>query len=223
MKDGYRLFVLDMTDTPSVNSLSAGKIVSLLALMRMRMGKLALAGMKKGIREWLSVTRLHTVIDSYDTVQSALVDLLDIPANQLPPFQYSEQPQTRVGDSRGKETLSSKDASGARGTRLLVRFGVFEVDLQAGELRKQGLRIKLQEKPFQVLCILLERPGAVVTREELQKRLWPDTIVESEHNLNAAIQRLRVALGDSADNPRFIETLPRRGYRFIASVENPGA
>lgn len=131
-KDGYRLFVLDMTDTPSVNSLSVGKIVSSLALMRMRMGKLALAGMKKGIREWLNVTRLHTVIDSYDTVQSALVDLLDIPVNQLP-------------------------------------------------------------------------------------------IVEFDHNLNAAIQRLRVALGDSADNPRFIETLPRRGYRLHRVGGEPGS
>jgi DNA-binding winged helix-turn-helix (wHTH) protein/anti-anti-sigma regulatory factor len=222
MKDGYRIFVVDMTDTPSVNSFSAGKIVSSLALIRMRMGKFVFAAMKKGIREWLNVTKLSTVIDSYDTVQSALVDLLDISASQLPLFQYVEQPQARVDDSRGNETVTLKGTLGARGTRPLVRFGVFEVDSQAGELRKQGLRIKLQEKPFQVLCILLERPSTVVTREELQKRLWPDTVVEFEHNLNAAIQRLRDALDDSADNPRFIETLPRRGYRFIASVQNLG-
>jgi serine phosphatase RsbU (regulator of sigma subunit)/DNA-binding winged helix-turn-helix (wHTH) protein len=134
-----------------------------------------------------------------------------------------EQPQTREGDSRGKETLRSKKAEGGLATRQLVRFGVFEVDLQAGELRKQGLKIRLQEKPFQVLCILLESPRTVVPREELQKRLWPNTIVEFEHNLNAAVQRLRDALGDSADNPRFIETIPRRGYRFVASVEKVGA
>lgn len=223
MKDGYRLFVVDMTDTPSVNSLSAGKIVSSLAIIRMRMGKFVLAGMKKGIRDWLNATRLYTVVDSYDTVPSAVADLLDIPVNRLPPIHYLEQPQTCVADSRRKETLPSKEASGALVPRRLVRFGVFEVDLQAGELRKQGLKIKLQEKPFQVLCILLERPSTVVPREELQKRLWPDTIVEFEHNLNAAVQRLRDALGDSADNPRFIETLPRRGYRFVASVENVGA
>lgn len=134
-----------------------------------------------------------------------------------------EQPQTRPDDSRREETLPSQAASGDLAPRRLVRFDVFEVDLQAGELRKRGLKIKLQEKPLQVLCILLERPRMVVPREELQKRLWPDTIVEFEHNLNAAVQRLRDALGDSADNPRFIETLPRRGYRFIASVENVGA
>jgi len=220
MKDGYRLFVLDMTDTPSVNSLSGSKIVGSLARIRMRIGKLVLAEMKKGVRDFLDTTKLYTLLDTYDTVQSALSALLDTPVNRLPTFQYVEQPQTRVDDSGRKETLPSKGASGAPGTRLLVRFGVFEVDLEAGELRKQGMRIKLQEKPFQVLCLLLERPSTVVTREELQKRLWPDTVVEFEHNLNAAVQRLRDALDDSADNPRFIETLPRRGYRFVASVEN---
>src|SRR5262249_24504001 len=111
MKDGYRLFVLDMTDTPSVNSLSAGNIVSSLAIIRMRMGKLVFAGMKKGIRDWLNATRLYSVVDIHDTVQSALVDLLDSPANQLPPLQYVEQPQTRVDDSRRKEPLPSKEAS----------------------------------------------------------------------------------------------------------------
>ncbi|MBI4466612.1 MAG: winged helix-turn-helix domain-containing protein [Acidobacteria bacterium] len=101
-----------------------------------------------------------------------------------------------------------------------VRFGQFELDLHSHELHKAGLRIKLQEKPFEVLAALLERPGEVITREELQKRLWPgDTFVDFDHSLNAAINRLREALGDTADNPRFIETLARRGYRFIAPVE----
>ena len=102
----------------------------------------------------------------------------------------------------------------------VVRFGVFEVDLRAGELRRSGVKIKLQEQPFQILALLLERPGDVVTREEIQKKLWPaDTFVDFEHSLNAAVKRLREALGDSADNPRFVETLPRRGYRFIYPVE----
>jgi TolB-like protein/DNA-binding winged helix-turn-helix (wHTH) protein/Flp pilus assembly protein TadD len=101
-----------------------------------------------------------------------------------------------------------------------VRFGVFEVDLAAGELRRQGIKVNLHgQQPFQVLSILLERPGQVVTREELCKKLWPaDTFVDFEHSLATAISKLRDALGDSADNPRYIETLPRRGYRFIAPV-----
>lgn len=97
----------------------------------------------------------------------------------------------------------------------LIRFATFEVDLQAGEVHKGGLRLKLSGQPFQVLAILLEQPGAVVTREELQKRLWPDTFVDVDHNLNTAINKIREVLGDSAENPRFVETLPRRGYRFI--------
>src|SRR5712692_1399674 len=93
-----------------------------------------------------------------------------------------------------------------------VRFGVFELDLRAGELRKNGLKVNLQGQPIQILVTLLERPGDVVTREELQKKLWPnDTVVEFDHSINAAIKRLREALGDSADNPRFVETLARRG------------
>ncbi len=106
---------------------------------------------------------------------------------------------------------------------LTMQFGVYEVDLKAGELRKQGLRIKLQEKPFQVLALLLERPGELVTREELQKKLWPgDTFVDFDHSMNTAVNKLREALGDSAESPRFIETLPKRGYRFIAPVQLGG-
>ena len=103
------------------------------------------------------------------------------------------------------------------------RFGTFEVDLRARELRKGGIRIRLQDQPFEILALLLEHPGEVVTREELRQRLWPQgTFVDFEHSLNAAIKRLRAALGDDADNPRFVETLHRRGYRFIAAVESEG-
>ncbi len=102
----------------------------------------------------------------------------------------------------------------------VVRFGVFDVDMQAGELRKTGLRVKLQQQPFQVLVALLERPGEVVTREELRQRLWPaDTFVDFDLSLNSALKKLRYALGDIADSPTFIETIPRRGYRFIAAVK----
>ncbi len=103
----------------------------------------------------------------------------------------------------------------------LLRFENFEVDLRTGELRKAGVKQKFGGQPFQVLSILLERPGDVVTREELQKRLWPDTFVDVDHNLNTAINKIREALGDSAENPRFVETLPRRGYRFIGELEAP--
>ena len=105
----------------------------------------------------------------------------------------------------------------------ILRFGTFEVDLRAGELRKQGKRIKLQDQPFQVLAVLLQRPGDVVTREELRSKIWPeDTFVDFDNSLNTAINKLREALGDSADNPRFIETLPRRGYRDCADDCWPG-
>lgn len=108
------------------------------------------------------------------------------------------------------------------GTRM-IEFGVFEVDQRAGELRRNGARVKLQEQPFQILALLLERPGEVVTREELQTRLWPaDTFVDFDHSLNAAVRRLRDALGDSAENPRFVETVARRGYRFLAPVHGLG-
>jgi TolB-like protein/DNA-binding winged helix-turn-helix (wHTH) protein/Tfp pilus assembly protein PilF len=106
------------------------------------------------------------------------------------------------------------------GKARILRFGVFEVDLQTGELRRNGLKTKLQEKPFQILALLLKRIGEVVTREELQKELWPtDTFVDFEHGVNTAVTKLRQALDDDADNPHFIQTLPRRGYRFIGMVE----
>jgi TolB-like protein/DNA-binding winged helix-turn-helix (wHTH) protein/Tfp pilus assembly protein PilF len=101
-----------------------------------------------------------------------------------------------------------------------VRFGVFEADLDAAELRKHGHRLKLSEQPFQILAMLLDRPGKIVSREELRQLLWPSyTFVDFDHGLNNAVMRLREALGDSSDHPRFIETLPRRGYRFVAPVE----
>jgi TolB-like protein/DNA-binding winged helix-turn-helix (wHTH) protein/Flp pilus assembly protein TadD len=101
-----------------------------------------------------------------------------------------------------------------------LRFGVFELDLRAGELRKRDLRVRLQEQPFQLLAMLLEHPGEVVTREELQKKLWPaDTFVDFDHGLNRAISKIREALSDSAESPRFVETVARRGYRFLAEVK----
>src|SRR6266705_2543354 len=100
-----------------------------------------------------------------------------------------------------------------------VRFGIFELDADAGELRKQGTRMKLQEQPLQMLQVLLQRPGEVVTREELQEKIWPsDTFVDFDHGINNAIKRLREALGDTAETPHYIETLPRRGYRFLHAL-----
>src|SRR5271168_5037049 len=109
------------------------------------------------------------------------------------------------------------DANVGRGR---MHFGVFELDLRAGELRKYGLKVRLQEQPFQILAMLVEHPGEVVTREELQRKLWPaDTFVDFDHGLNKAINKIREALGDSAESPRFVETLPRRGYRFLAPLD----
>jgi DNA-binding winged helix-turn-helix (wHTH) protein len=106
----------------------------------------------------------------------------------------------------------------------LLRFGVFEVDLGAGELRKNGARIRLQEQPFQVLRALVENAGQMVTRESLRETIWAaDTFVDFDHGLNTAVNKIREALGDSASNPRFVETLARRGYRFVAPVETIGA
>jgi DNA-binding winged helix-turn-helix (wHTH) protein len=114
--------------------------------------------------------------------------------------------------------MNQPDANPTRSR--IIRFGLFEADLKAGELSKNGLKIKLQEQPFRVLSLLLERAGELVTREELREQLWStDTFVDFEHSLNTSVKKLRQALGDSADNPRFVETLARRGYRFIVPVE----
>jgi cholera toxin transcriptional activator len=102
----------------------------------------------------------------------------------------------------------------------IVRFGVFELNLSAGELRKNGVKLRLQDQPFQLLATLLERAGEVVTREELRQKLWPsDTFVDFDHSLNTAINKVREVVGDSASSPRYIETLARKGYRFIAPVQ----
>lgn len=119
----------------------------------------------------------------------------------------------RVSNLAFDEGANGGDLSAVR------RFGAFEIDLRVGELRRNGMKVKLQEQPFQVLALLLEHPGEVVTREEVRTRLWPaDTFVDFDHSLNAAIRRLRDALGDSAENPTFVETVARRGYRFLAPV-----
>ncbi len=111
---------------------------------------------------------------------------------------------------------------GFRSSHALVRFGGYELDQLAGELRKEdGTRIRLQEQPLQILRILLEHPGTIIPREELRQKIWPsDTFVDFDHGINNAIKRLREALGDTAETPRFIETLPRRGYRFIAAIDD---
>jgi DNA-binding winged helix-turn-helix (wHTH) protein len=102
----------------------------------------------------------------------------------------------------------------------LIHFGDFAIDPHAGELFKKGTKIKLQQQPFQVLAILLERPGDLVTREELRQRIWPaDTFVDFDHSLNTAVKKLRQALGDGSQKPRFVETLPRKGYRFLGTVK----
>ena len=99
-----------------------------------------------------------------------------------------------------------------------LRFGIFQADVQSGELTKQGRRVRLQEQPFRLLIVLLGKPGEVVTREELHSTLWPQTTVDFDHGLNKAISKIREALGDSSEHPRFIETVARRGYRFLADV-----
>ena len=104
-------------------------------------------------------------------------------------------------------------------SQRIIRFDAFEADMQTGELRKNGVKLKFSGQPFQVLAMLLERPGDVVTRKEFQNRLWPDTFVDFEDNLNTAVNKIREVLGDSAEKPRFVETLPRRGYRWLVPVE----
>ena len=104
------------------------------------------------------------------------------------------------------------------------RFGAFEADVSTGELRRQGIRLRLNAQPFQVLCLLLDRPGELLTRDEIAHELWPDGVyVDADHGVNSAVNRIREALGDVASSPRFIETLARRGYRFVAPVERIGA
>jgi DNA-binding winged helix-turn-helix (wHTH) protein/Tol biopolymer transport system component len=126
---------------------------------------------------------------------------------------------TGVGNVGNKPETAVEIESTSNGSSERRRFGLFEVDVRAGELRRQGIKVKLQEQPFQILVHLLESAGEVVTRDELRQRLWPaDTFVDFDHSLNAAIRRLRDALGDNAENPRFIETVARRGYRFLAPV-----
>jgi TolB-like protein/DNA-binding winged helix-turn-helix (wHTH) protein/cytochrome c-type biogenesis protein CcmH/NrfG len=122
-------------------------------------------------------------------------------------------------DSPAEPDLRSIGSTGS-----IVRFGVFELDVTARELRKRGLLVRVTDQPLQILLLLLEHPGLVVTRDQLRQKLWPaDTFVEFDLSLNSAVRKLREALGDSADVPRFIETLPRRGYRFIAPVDRPAA
>src|ERR1700730_6317659 len=105
----------------------------------------------------------------------------------------------------------------------IVRFGAFEVDLTKGSLHKNGVRIRVQGKPLQILTLLIEHAGDVVTRDELRQRLWPEgTFVDFEHGLNTAVRKLREALGDDPDNPRFVQTVPRQGYRFIATAQRAG-
>src|SRR6516165_4800832 len=109
---------------------------------------------------------------------------------------------------------------GATSRPRIIRFGPFELDVRAAELRKQGIKVRLHEQPFRILLMLLEHPGDVVLRDEIRLALWPNnTVVEFDHSINAAIQRLRDALSDSADNPKYVETVARRGYRFIGTVE----
>src|SRR5215831_11397938 len=126
-----------------------------------------------------------------------------------------------VPDTVRRYTLRTSEGYVAQGspTNRSVHFGSFDLDLQSGELRKHGLKIRLPNQSFQILARLLERPGEVVSREELRQALWTgDTFVDFETGLSSAVRKLRDALGDSAENARFVETLPRRGYRFIAPV-----
>src|SRR5215469_11164428 len=120
-----------------------------------------------------------------------------------------------------KEAVGASKSSLTPPLQGIIRVGNFEVDVRAGELRRAGVKVKLSGQPFDVLVALLEKPGQMVSREELHDKLWSeDTFVDFEQGLNKAINKVREALGDDADNPRFIETLPRRGYRFIAPVEH---
>src|SRR5262249_50314293 len=124
----------------------------------------------------------------------------------------------------GDITPISEDRGSPRPNGEPIRFGAFELELRTCEVRKGSRPIKIVGQPYAVLVTLVERPGEIITREELQQKLWPsDTFVDFEHGLNAAVNKLREALGDNADNPRYIETLPRRGYRFIGQIQPPSA
>src|SRR5216683_820619 len=106
------------------------------------------------------------------------------------------------------------------GAPRIIRFASFELDEDAGELRREGMKIRLQDQPFQILTILLDNPGKIVPRDELREKIWPsNTFVDFDHGINNAIKRLREALGDTAETPRFIETIPRRGYRFVGAIQ----
>src|SRR5258706_11303523 len=122
---------------------------------------------------------------------------------------------------RGRGGLQDGKMKARESAASTVRFGAFEVDFQSRDLRKCGMRIRMEEKPFKILELLLERSSHVVTRTMLRERLWPDTVVGYEHGLNTAVNKLRDLLGESARNPRFVETVPRLGYRFIAPVIRP--
>src|SRR6266403_6382283 len=129
----------------------------------------------------------------------------------------SHRPRLRI---RAMPTTNRKDAPFPAPRAQRITFGRFEVDLRSGELRKSGHRIRLQAQPFELLAMLLEHVGEVVTREEVCRKLWPnDTFVDFDHSLAAAVNKIREALGDSADNPKYIETLPKRGYRFIGKIK----
>src|ERR1700731_319497 len=128
--------------------------------------------------------------------------------------------QASVINSQERPSGSFSDMNQAGSAARSFRFSAFEADLRAGELRKNGVKVKLQDQPFQILAILLENPGELVSREDLRQRLWAsDTFVDFDHSLNSAVKKLRQALSDDADTPRFVETVPRRGYRFIAPVQ----
>jgi DNA-binding winged helix-turn-helix (wHTH) protein len=148
------------------------------------------------------------------------------PTSEIPglPVQVAGKPRRlRVGTGVLHSSRLGVGVKPSSSVPQALRFGVFELDPRAGELRKKGMKIRLQEQSFQILTLLLERPGEVVTREVLQKRLWPaDTFVDFDHSINAAVRRLRASLDDDAETPHFIETLPRRGYRFIGSVNSTG-
>ena len=129
--------------------------------------------------------------------------------------------RTRAGECHAGAKLIASLMGAPFPATQLFRFGLFEFDPQSKELRKQGMKIKFQGQPVEILALLLARAGEVVTREEFQKKLWQaETFVDFERSLNAAMKRLRAALGESADNPVYIETLARRGYRFVAPVQS---